>query len=317
MSSRLDITNSTVLPDHGLLNYTLPYGHVQRNVLALLVFLGVCASSWSPLLELVAIALGNEHFSYVLVIPILTIYLLFSNRATILTSRRWSPFIGLLVMASGAICYWLADEKDWAQDQLTVNILAFVVMCWGLFLLTFGNESFRDNMFAMAMLLFMIPLPPVLLNTVIAFLQRNSADTVDVLFSALGIQALRDGFIFELSDFVILAEEECSGIRSFFALIITSLIAGHWFLTSWWVRAALVAVVVPLAIMKNAFRIIGLALLANYVDPAFLMDSVLHRYGGIPLFGLSITVLFCIAWLLHKFERQFDSDPHDTFRAQV
>lgn len=41
-------------------------------------------------------------------------------------------------------------------------------------------------------------------------------------------------------------EEECSGIRSaFFALIITSLLASHWFLVSWWTKAALVAVVVP------------------------------------------------------------------------
>ncbi|MBS0150555.1 MAG: archaeosortase/exosortase family protein [Nitrospira sp.] len=309
--------SSVVLPNLRSLSYALPCSHVQRDIFALLAFLGLCASFWVPLLELVAIALGNERFSFVLVIPILTFHLLFLNRKTIVTSRMWSPLIGLLVMASGAVCYWYAEGQDWTQDRLTIDILTFVVMFWGLFLVAFGRESFRDNVFALAMLLFMIPLPSILLDTVVVFLQRNSADTVDVMFSALGIQALRDGFTFELSNFVILIEEECSGIRSFFALIITSLLAGHWFLSSWWTRAALVAVVVPLTIIKNGSRIVGLSLLANTVDPVFIMDSALHRYGGIPLFGISFAMLICITWLLRKLEQRCERDPPNAFFAQA
>jgi len=305
------------LLDHRLLSYALPCRHVHRNILSLLVFLGVCASFWPPLLELVAIALGNEHFSHVVAIPVLTFYLLFLNRRAILTSQAWSPTLGILVMASGAACYWHADGQDWTHDRLAAAILAFVVMCWGQFLFSFGVECFRKDLFPLMMLLFMVPLPPVLLDTIIVFLQRSSADTVDVLFSILGIRALRDGFTFELTNFIIFIEEECSGIRSFFALIITSLLAGNWLLRSWWARAALVAVVVPLAIIKNAFRIVGLSLLANAIDPAFLMDSALHRYGGIPLFALSCTMLVCIAWLLYKLERRFKSASYDASRARA
>ena len=67
----------------------------------------------------------------------------------------------------------------------------------------------------------------------------------------------------------------------------------------------LVAIVVPLAIIKNAFRIVGLALLANYVDPSFITDSVLHRSGGIPLFVLSLVFLFSFVWLLRRVEKRF------------
>ena len=67
----------------------------------------------------------------------------------------------------------------------------------------------------------------------------------------------------------------------------------------------LVAIVIPLAIIKNAFRIVGLSLLANYVDPTFITDSAVHRYGGIPLFGLSLIVLFSLAWLLWRVEKRF------------
>ena len=58
-------------------------------------------------------------------------------------------------------------------------------------------------------------------------------------------------------------------------------------------------------IVKNAFRIVGLSLLANYVDPTFITDSVWHRSGGIPLFLLSLVVLFSLVWLLRRSERKF------------
>jgi exosortase/archaeosortase family protein len=67
----------------------------------------------------------------------------------------------------------------------------------------------------------------------------------------------------------------------------------------------LVAVVVPLAIVKNAFRIVGLSLLANYVDPTFITNSALHRSGGIPLFLLSLVMLLSLAWMLRRVEKRF------------
>ena len=151
-------------------------------------------------------------------------------------------------------------------------------------------------------MVFMVPFPSFIRDAIIGFLQRSSADGVELLFSTLGIPVVREGFIFTLSNFTIFVAEECSGIRSFLALIITSLVAGYWFLTSWWARVWLVTVVAPLAIIKNAFRIVGLTLLANYVDPTYLTDSALHRTGGIPLFLLSLVVLVGVVWLLRRWE---------------
>lgn len=294
--------SSAVLPDLGLLSYALIWRQGQRNVLALLVFLGVCGWFWLPLMKLFGLASENEHFSHVLLIPALTVYLLFLNRTAILTSQAWSPTVGALVMAGGAVCYWLADGQDWTQNRLAAAVLAFVVMCWGLFLFSFGAGCFRKNLFAWVMLLFMVPLPPVILDAVIGFLQHSSADVVGYVFFILEIPVHREGFIFQLSNFTIFVAEECSGIRSFLSLVITSLIAGYWFLTSVWARVALVTVVVPLAIVKNAFRIVGLTLLANYVDPTYITDSALHRSGGIPLFLLSLVVLVGVVWLLRCWE---------------
>ncbi len=98
--------------------------------------------------------------------------------------------------------------------------------------------------------------------------------------------------------------EGCSGIRSTLSLIITSIVAGHFFLRSVWGRLGIVAVVVPLAIIKNAVRIVGLSLLANYVDPSFVTNGILHDSVGLPLFGFSVVILISLVWLLRRFEQR-------------
>lgn len=289
----------------------------ERDIFALLVFVGVCAWFWGSLAKLFALAIEDEHVSHVLLIPALTTYLLLMNRRAILASHVWSPAVGVLFMAGGMVFPWLMNEQEGAQDRLAAEILGFVMTCWGLFLLSFGEKCFRKNWFALMVLLFMVPLPKTLLDAIIGFLQSASADMVDFIFRMLQIQVIRDGFIFTLSNFTIFVAEECSGIRSFLALVITSLVAGYWFLTSTWTRTMLMALVVPLAIVKNAFRIVGLTLLANYVDARFITDSALHRSGGIPLFVLSLAGLILVVCLLRKFEQRFRNDSSAGLRAQT
>lgn len=288
--------------DVGLASGALPVHPTQRNVLSLLLFLGTCAWFWIPLRELWSFAVENEQFSHVMLIPWVSLYLLFLNRTTVLTSKDWNPTAGALLLGGGAFAYWAVEGQDWTPDRLAVAIAAFVLTCWGVVLAWFGGTCVRKNSFPLLFLLFMVPLPPVILDVFIGFLQRSSTEVSDVLFSLFGVPIVREGFVFSLSQFTIYVAEECSGIRSFLSLVITSLLAGYWFLETGWARVGLVVLVVPLAIAKNAMRIVGLALLANYVDPAFITNSPLHRSGGIPLFLLSLIVLICLAWLLRRWE---------------
>jgi exosortase len=245
----------------------------------------------------------SEHYSHIVLIPFLCLYLLYLRRAAIFTTVEWSPFLGsILIVAGGAVSLGMKEPISETLDSSSASILSFVMIGWGAFLLCFGVKAFRVASFGLGLMVFIIPFPSFALDAIVGFLRRSSAEAVDVLFAALGISFIREEFIFKLSNFTIFVGEECSGIRSFLALLITSLVAGHWFLTAVWARVALVAVVVHLAIIKNAFRIVGLTLLANYVDPTYVTDSALHRTGGIPLFLLSLIVLIGVVSLLRRWE---------------
>ena len=292
-----------------VLSQPLPFSMKIRNGLSLLLLFAAVAWFWQPLVLLFSLTQQQEHYSHIVLIPWLSLYVLFLDRKAIFASREWSPWLGSLVIGMGALGYWSADAAIFAPDHLSMTILALVVMCWGIFVSCFGIALCRKVLFGLVFLLFMVPLPSFLLEAIIEFLQRSSAEATDILFSLLGVPVFRQGFVFSLSNFTIHVAEECSGIRSALSLFITSLVAGHFFLRSAWMKGGLVAVVVPLAIVKNAFRIVGLSLLANYVDPAFITDSALHRKGGIPLFLVSLVVLFSLVWLLRRFEKKLGYFP--------
>ncbi|MEQ1844997.1 MAG: exosortase/archaeosortase family protein [Nitrospira sp.] len=307
---RLDGRSSVLVASSGnwLLGTPLPVTSAQRNVFALLLFLVTCIVFCKPLQALWDFALQEESFSHVMLIPVVTGYLLIANRVAILRSKEWSPVLGIMLILLGGLAYWFggwqSGLQDWTLDRLAATIAALVLTWWGIFLVSFGWTCFRQNLFVFAFLLLMVPLPSLVLSAVVGFLQRNSAEAAAALFAVLDVPVFREGLIFHLSQLTIHVAEECSGIRSFLSLLITSLLAGHWFLRGGWAKAALVAFVVPLAIIKNAFRIVGLALLANYIDQTYITNSLLHRAGGIPLFVLSLFVLVGVVWALRKFERQ-------------
>jgi exosortase len=287
------------------LSQPLPFSMRTRNGLSLLLLLAAVAWFWQPLVSLFDLTQQQEHYSHIVLIPCLSLYLLYFDRKAIFASLEWSPWLGVLVIGIGAWGYWSTDAAISDPDRMSMTILALVVMCWGIFVCCFGVTLCRKVSFGLLFLLFMVPFPSFFLDAIVGFMQRSSTEATDVLFSVLGVPVFRQGFVFSLSNFTIHVAEECSGIRSALSLFITSLVVGHFFLRSVWTKVGLVAIVVPLAIVKNAFRIVGLSLLANYVDPTFITDSALHRYGGIPLFGLSLVVLFSLTWLLWRIEKRF------------
>ncbi len=61
--------------------------------------------------------------------------------------------------------------------------------------------------------------------------------------------------------------------------------------------------VVPIAMLKNGFRIATLSLLGAYVDER-IIDSDLHRKGGIVFFLLALFLLWALILLLRKAERR-------------
>ena len=276
-----------------------------RNVSFGLLVVLTLAIFWIPLTTLIKFSFQHEHYSHIILIPLISAALLVLERKDILSRVEPNRLIGFALLGAGVLSYLLGRRTPSSlseNDQLSAAILAFLVTVVGGFVLCYGRRAVRSALFPLLFLFLMVPIPDSLLSRVITWLQTGSAEVSAAMFELIGVPVFRTGFIFSLPGVTVEIAEQCSGIRSSLALLITSLLAGHFMLQSVWAKAALVLATLPLLIVKNGIRIVSLSLLSIYVDPRFLSGS-LHHQGGIVFFILALILLAPVLWLLQRAER--------------
>jgi len=276
---------------------------MRNSLLVFLLFITIAAFC-EPLAALYRLTQEQSHYSHLLLVPLVSVYVFYLHRKEILSSRQWSPWVGLLMVGVGAIGYWEAGRSTNGVDYLSLTTLALVVVIWGVFLFCYGPGSCRTFSFGLLFLLCMVPFPAGMLHNIIVFLQRSAAEVTGIGFSLLGVPVIRNDIVFGLPNITIRVDEGCSAIRSALSLILTSIVAGHFSLRSPWAKFGIVVLMVPLAIINNGVRIVGLSLLANYVNKSFLLDGRLHDLGGYVMFVLSIAILIMLISFMRMFEQR-------------
>jgi exosortase len=277
-----------------------------RNLLFLAFLAGAFILYLVPLVTLFRFAWGNDTFSYIPLVPLVSAWLIYGNRKEIFSgSGEWS-FAGVAPVVFAMLLYalWLSQRSSLSPpDALAVMALSFVCLLIGWVGIFYGVSAWRVAAFPTGFLLFMVPIPSFILDSVLLFLQRWSASAAYVLFGLTGVPLYRDGFLFHLPGLTIEVARECSGIRSSISLFLVSLLAGHLMLRTNSRKGLLTLSIVPITILKNAVRIVTLSLLAVYVDPR-MMGSAVHRMGGIPFFILALVLLSGVLYLLRRGERK-------------
>lgn len=259
---------------------------------------------WRVAAALVAYSLSRESSSHIILIPFVSLVLLYSERTRIFLSARSSPgpAFGLICAGLGIYFYAIWLLRPQGEDALLPVATFSLIFVWlGGFLFFYGIGTARAAAFPLLFLVLMIPLPAGVLQRLIYALQKESTEISYMLFRALGVPVLKQGFLLYLPSVTIEVAEECSGIRSSVALFITCLLAAHLFLRTGWRQAFFALLALPLAIIKNGIRIVTLSLLSIYVDPGFLTGR-LHREGGFVFFLLVLAILAPILRMLQKSE---------------
>jgi exosortase len=257
-------------------------------------------------------------------IPLVCLYLLYQKRSSIFTTqtnldsrlrgndnsflrfRGGSLAIGIPILLMGVLLYigGLSLNFQLNQNDLTSIIAASaVVVIVGSFILLYGLLAFKAAMFPLLFFILLIPIPSMLMDSMVYFLQVGSTEFTNILFLASGVPFLREGFVFHLPGMSVEVAPQCSGIRSSMALFITALLAGYLFLNTWWKKVILVVFIFPVAMFKNGIRIVTLTLLGTYVDPRILQSS-LHKEGGIPFFILALAMMAPILFYLKNSEKR-------------
>jgi exosortase C (VPDSG-CTERM-specific) len=262
-----------------------------------------------PLWRLARFAALDELFSYILLIPFLCAYLAWLQKKRLPAISPPAKALAVLAIAGGiALTAWNWFAGGMAVDRLALTTLSFLLFLTGAGCLFLGGALMRALTFPFAMLVFMVPFPTWLRQGLETFLQQGSAFCADWMFTVSDVPTLRTGLMFQLPNISLLVAPECSGIHSTVVLFITSLVAGHFFLRQPWQRAVLCLAVIPLALVRNGFRVFVLGELCTHLGPQ-MIDSPIHHRGGPIFFVLSLIPFFLLLYFLIKCGRPKNSGP--------
>ena len=283
-----------------------------RKVFALAYAILLVACFGTSLIRLLIYSAGTTLHSHILLIPLISGYLLLLNGKDLpkntTTSASWAiPFFTLGAAAILALGFFSGGLSR--NDSLGLVTFSFLCFLYAGGFLVLGREWMRTLAFPAAFLLFMIPLPDSVADWLETASKIASAEVSAFFFNITGIPVFREGLVFQMPGIVLEVAQECSGIRSSWVLFITSLLASYLFLQSAWRRTFLVLFVLPLGVIRNAFRILVIALLCVHIGPE-MINSAVHRRGGPLFFALSLIPLFILMWWLRRGDRGHNLNRH-------
>lgn len=271
-----------------------------------------------PLSQYLRFAWESDLYSHLILVPWISFFCVWSARGKLVEEpglhRGWVSVllaIGLLTIMGLA---W-AGQVGWKplpEDRFAVlsfsGYMLWLAIC-GYF---FGPNNLRLLAFPLIFMAFAIPMPSAARAWLESFLQHGSADVAQLLFNASGMPLVRDKTLFVLPGMRLEVAPECSGIHSTLVLFLTSIIAGYFFLNRPWRRAVLILAVLPLALLRNGFRVFVIGQLCVNVSPD-MINSYIHRKGGPIFFGLSlIPFVLLLLWLWRMERRRLPAEPPHT-----
>jgi exosortase C (VPDSG-CTERM-specific) len=277
---------------------------LRKNFTRFVGYLGVLALVYAaPLVEWIRLCLKSGLHSHEMLMPLVAGYLIWLDRKALSSvpkpSNGWTLAFSGIALALVLLSFSLPFTPG---DRLALRIASFLAAGVAGAMHFFGSDFLRRIVYPVSMLVFMIPIPKVVVDGSEVLLQHMSAEAADIILGFTGMPFFRSGLDFHIANSVPLSvAPECSGMRATLVLFITSLLAAYMFLRSRWRRTILVALVLPLGVARNGFRIATLAVLCSRNGPEVL-DSWIHHKGGQLFFALSLVPLFAVLWWMMRQE---------------
>lgn len=233
-------------------------------------------------------------------VPLFSGYILWRERDRWTKTEIKPSNFGFVVML-GAIALLLLGSLG---AEFFTSRFSLLVLLAGIILFLAGWKMLRAVSFPMGYLMWMIPIPVIIYNQITFPLQLIASRLATAWLEFAQVPVLRDGNILIMSNYSLEVVEACSGIRSLMTLMALAVAYGYLVSPRRWVRYALAAFMVPVAIGTNAVRIMGAAIVARHFGPA-AAEGFLHKFSGWVIFLVALVLMFGTHWILrHIAERR-------------
>ena len=240
-----------------------------------------------------------KEYGYGYLIPVITAFLVWQRRVQLAETEFRPTWWGVWVILLGGVLFFLGE----VATTYTLAQYALVIVILGIALAFMGWQAFRLVMGPLALLFFMVPLPPFIFNTLSTKLQLISSSLGVAVIRAFGISVYLEGNVIDLGSYKLQVVEACSGLRYLFPLASLSFVAAYLYRVEFWKRALVFLSSAPITVLMNSFRIGVIGVLVEYGGPG-QAEGFLHYFEGWVIFMACMGILFLEMALLARIGRR-------------
>jgi exosortase A len=250
--------------------------------------------------SLVGVWYSSDDYSHGFFILPISLYIVWQKRKILVDVPFNTSWKGLLLVIFSLFLYLFA----YYGEILTLASFSLVLMFSAVVIFFYGFKMFKELLFPLAFLLFMIPFPSQIFSQLTIPLQLFVTE-ISVWFMAhLGIPVYAEGNIIHLPNRTMQVVQACSGLRSMLSILPLGAILSYFTLNSNPLRYILFLSGIPTAILVNIVRVI-LLVMAYYYFNFDLTTGTTHTIFGIFIFILALIFLFAIRGILLKWDLRY------------
>jgi exosortase B len=185
-----------------------------------------------------------------------------------------------------------------SQEVLLFEIGSLLWLLSGILLLTRGSTALKAQWFSIFFMLFMIPLPGVIVDAVTMPMKMAVSYMAEHILFWVGYPIARSGVILHVGQYKLLVADACAGLHTLFTLEALGLlylnVVRH---DSWFRNVSLAILIVPISFAANVIRVMTLTLITYHLgDEAG--QGFLHGFAGMVLFLSALLLIIGVDSLL-------------------
>lgn len=291
------------------------HGQDSRTIAAawLVLSAGLCAVYMPTFFDLSRTLWRTDQNAHGPIILAVAVWLLIHKSRGLVHVRNVkvapNPLLGWCLLVVGLLLYTLGRS----QTVYLFEVGSLIPVLMGCVLILFGRHVLARLWFVFIFMLFMVPLPGSIIDTLTQPLKIGVSWCTEHLLYAAGYPIAREGVILTIGQYKLLVADACSGLNSMFTLESVGLLYLNITHHESAVRNFFIALLIlPISFASNLVRVMILSLITfHYGDDAG--SGFMHMFSGILLFLVALLLVVAVDSILRSgiaLSRRFSRLPH-------
>ncbi len=246
----------------------------------------------------------DPNHSHGFLVPVIALWFAYGRLPELKALEARPDVRGLILMAFGLLLLFMGT----AIEELFTSRISAIVLLAGAVHTLWGGKALRLLALPLAYLVFMIPLPYTLYDTLALPLKSLVSWSATMGIKLLGLPVLREGNMILFPNITLEVVDACSGLRSLTSLIALGVAFAFLFLKQPWQRVVLILSTIPIAVFTNALRVFITGILSRHMGAA-AAEGFFHDFAGLAVFVMAMALTALTGFALGKLTRKNKGGP--------